>query len=383
VTWQVRSTGHVGGPWVLDPTARARAWRIHVARRLVLEDARGTGPSRPRSSARRPNPRVAGAHSRGDQHPGEHRPDGCALARAVVNVPTATSFARRGLPRTDSRGEQSSEVGVPATECGEPGRSETRRRKRSRQRGTCGGLATLGTRRPGLTVQRALGLAVARGRRDGEKSREHLGPCRAVGRSTRTHKGERARESGYGSSGRESSVGRLQRARAAWNKAAKRRGTTANGWLREGLARAASAAGSVERGKNPEDGTGGDLAISTLSTRPRGRAGVTRGTRRCCAQGARTPGEAIPGSKGRRGRASGRDDTGARAVETQFSSEEEANSRRGSSGASALGVRLHGEDREAGKNGEAGALEATKALPRRQQDLWRGRQLHESWGECG
>jgi len=73
-----------------------------------------------------------------------------------------------------------------------------------------------------------------------------------------------ARESGYGSSRGECSVGRLQRARAAWNKAAKRRGTTANGELRKERARAASVAGTVERGKNPEDGTGGDLAISTL-----------------------------------------------------------------------------------------------------------------------
>jgi len=63
----------------------------------------------------------------------------------------------------------------------------------------------------------------------GERSRETLGTNRAVGQSERTHKGEKARESGYGSSGRESSVGRLQWARAAWNKAAKRRGTTANG----------------------------------------------------------------------------------------------------------------------------------------------------------
>jgi hypothetical protein len=83
--------------------------------------------------------------------------------------------------------------------------------------------------------------------------------------------GELARESGYGSSGRESSVGRLQWARAAWNKAAKRRGTTANGDSRKGVVRAASAARTVERGKNPEDGTGEGLVTLTLPA-----AGVSR-----------------------------------------------------------------------------------------------------------
>jgi len=72
-----------------------------------------------------------------------------------------------------------------------------------------------------------------------------------------------AREIGHGSSGREGSEGRLQWARAAWNKAAKRRGVTANGGLREGSVRAASAARTVERGKNPEDGTGEGVATLT------------------------------------------------------------------------------------------------------------------------
>jgi len=45
-----------------------------------------------------------------------------------------------------------------------------------------------------------------------------------------------------------------------------------NGGIRKGLVRAASVARTVERGKNPEDGTGGGLATSTLSAvvaRPR------------------------------------------------------------------------------------------------------------------
>jgi len=83
--------------------------------------------------------------------------------------------------------------------------------KRARQRVTRTVLATPGNRRPGLTVQRAFGRAVARGRRAGERGRESLGSCRAVGQVEREPaRKHTARESGYGSSGRESSEGRLQ-----------------------------------------------------------------------------------------------------------------------------------------------------------------------------
>jgi len=68
-----------------------------------------------------------------------------------------------------------------------------------------------------------------------------------------------------------------------------------NGGIRKGHVRAACVARTVERGKNPEDGTGGGLATSTLSAvvaRPRrseeGAPGVV------ALEGARTPGEAIP-----------------------------------------------------------------------------------------
>jgi len=44
--------------------------------------------------------------------------------------------------------------------------------------------------------------------------------------------------------------------RAAWNKAAKRRGATETADS-QGFVRAACVAGTVERGKNPEDGTDG------------------------------------------------------------------------------------------------------------------------------
>jgi len=96
---------------------------------------------------------------------------------------------------------------------------------------------------------------------EGIHGRARKGPWSVVEREpARKHQ---AREIGHGSSGRESSEGRLQWARAAWNKAAKRRGVTANGGLREETVRAASAARTVERGKNPEDGTGEGVAALT------------------------------------------------------------------------------------------------------------------------
>jgi hypothetical protein len=83
--------------------------------------------------------------------------------------------------------------------------------KRARQRVTRSVLATPGNRRPGLAVRRAFGPAVARGRRNGERGRESLGSCRAVGQVEREPaRKQEARESGYGSSRRESSEGRLQ-----------------------------------------------------------------------------------------------------------------------------------------------------------------------------
>jgi len=68
------------------PHGRIRELAKSLARRLGLEDERSTGPSRLRLSARRPNPRFAGAGSRGDERPGEHRPVDGTLARAVVRI---------------------------------------------------------------------------------------------------------------------------------------------------------------------------------------------------------------------------------------------------------------------------------------------------------
>jgi len=77
--------------------------------------------------------------------------------------------------------------------------------------------------------------------------------------------------------------------RAAWNKAAKRRGATVNGGFRKGSVRAACAARTVERGKNPEDGTGEGVArlrtTSVIARSPR----RTRGTRRKGVRGNRNP----------------------------------------------------------------------------------------------
>jgi len=129
---------------------------------------------------------------------------------------------------------------------------------------------------------------VAKGRLGGESTAQARGR-RAGGGRTRTHTEATARESGYGSSRGESSEGRLQWTRAARNKAAKRRGATEAGVFREGHVRSVNAAGSVERGKNPEDGTGEGLA--TLAHHHGGSAAgaAKRGTRRSCVQGSRKP----------------------------------------------------------------------------------------------
>jgi hypothetical protein len=87
----------------------------------------------------------------------------------------------------------------------------------------------------------------------------------------------------------ESSEGRLQGTRAAWNKAAKRRGATENDGPREGFARSVIAARTVERGKNPEDGTGEGLATLVLRTGGSAALAVKRGTRRSCVRRSKNP----------------------------------------------------------------------------------------------
>jgi hypothetical protein len=140
------------------------------------------------------------------ESPGEHRP----------RRPTIPGQGRV-VARTDSRGEQSFEAGVPAAESGEPGPIRgIERRTRAGQPVTRDALATPGNRRPGYSVRRAARPAVASGRRDRRKGpRTPRTVPRRWAVEREPARKQVARESGYGSSRRESSVGRLQRARAA------------------------------------------------------------------------------------------------------------------------------------------------------------------------
>jgi len=126
--------------------------------------------------------------------------------------------------------------------------------------------------------------------------------------------------------------------------------------------RAANVARTVERGKNPEGGTGEGLAILTFRKEPQGTERVTRGTRRRRARGSKNPRrgntELLDVSVARAGGTK----TGARAAKTRFNSEGEGNSRRGSSRTLVLEVRSVAENPEAVSNGEGGALEATRVL---------------------
>jgi len=94
----------------------------------------------------------AGAHSRGEESPGEHRPDDLTLARAGVAA------------RTDSRGEQSFEAGVPAA-------YRRARRVRAADLAETRAPSTVARNcRPGPCVRRAFGRAVAKGRLGGEST---------------------------------------------------------------------------------------------------------------------------------------------------------------------------------------------------------------------
>lgn len=137
--------------------------------------------------------------------PGEHRP----------RRPTIPGQGRV-VARTDSRGEQSFEVGVPAAESGEPGPI--------RERATHTSGATRHARRPSDSREPSSRLHSPASRKascGAWSAREAKGVANTsdraapLGGRTRTRTEARARESGYGTSGRESSVGRLQRARAA------------------------------------------------------------------------------------------------------------------------------------------------------------------------
>jgi hypothetical protein len=137
--------------------------------------------------------------------PGEHRP----------RRPTIPGQGRV-VARTDSRGEQGFEAGVPIAESGEPGPI--------RERVTHTSGATRHARRPSDSREpssRLLSPASRKASCGTWSARKGKGVANVsdrvalLGGRTRTCKEARARESGYGSSRRESSVGRLQRARAA------------------------------------------------------------------------------------------------------------------------------------------------------------------------
>ena len=235
--------------------------------------------------------------------------------------------------------------------------------KRARQRATLSVLATPGIRRPGLPVRPAL---TGEPRREvganGERGREHLGSCRAVGWVEREPaRKQEARESGYGSSRRESSEGRLQ---------GRERHETRPRSVGAPRRTTGSERGSCVPRARPEPSRG----ARTLRTapvgawrpppyllRPQGWGGPNGAPGVEVLAGARTPREANPELGQARGEgASHRRETGARAAETRFGSEGDANSRRGTSGTSVLGVKSDEENPEAARTARGARRKPTR-----------------------
>jgi len=199
--------------------------------------------------------------------------------------------------RTDSRGEQSFEAGVPA--------ANRRAQYPWEGDGTCGtrkraeatGLATARNRRPGSCVPGPPSGGFETGkesaRANGESGREDPAGYCAGGSRTRNPQGrngprERVQLPGKGKLWRDAPG-----TRAVWKKTAKRRGPRQT-------ARAARfsneprAARTVERGKNPEDGTGGSMVTPVPHVRPKGSACGKGAPGVKASVGARTPREADP-----------------------------------------------------------------------------------------
>jgi len=166
-------------------------------------------------------------------------------------------------------------------------------------------------RRPG-SASRVCLRAGSSGQRAGARQRNRSWRSRrrcAGGSRKRTRKEargprERVRLPGKGKLWRD-----VPGTRAAWNKAAKRRGPRRTARSKRPRA-SRELAGTVERGKNPEDGTDGGLATSVPHGRPQGSAWRTRGTRRSCVRGsknptrgrpARLPSDSVPFRRGRAG----------------------------------------------------------------------------------
>jgi hypothetical protein len=116
-----------------------------------------------------------------------------------------------------------------------------------------------------------------------------LGGRRAGGGRTRTHKEATARESGCGSSRGESSVGHLQGRERHGTRPRSFGASRKTACSARGAIRSAFAARTVERGKNPEDGTGeGSASPRPPQRRLSCRCGA-RGTRGSCVRGRNKP----------------------------------------------------------------------------------------------
>jgi len=123
----------------------------------------------------------------------------------------------------------------------------------------------------------------------GGKAPTKLEESRAGGGRTRTHTEAQARESGYGSPRGESSEGHLQGRERHGTRPRSVGASRKTACPARGTIRSAYAARSVERGKNPEDGTGEGSASSRP---PHGRLSCrrgVRGTRRSRARGRKKP----------------------------------------------------------------------------------------------
>jgi len=116
-----------------------------------------------------------------------------------------------------------------------------------------------------------------------------------------------------------------------------------------------NAAESVERGKNPEDGTGEGLAILVHHHGGSAAGAAKRGTRRRRVHLEKeTQERRIPRPPNDSARSGGRNGQGARAATTRTNSVVEPNFTRGSPGTLVPGVRLDEEYPEADPNGEGG-----------------------------
>jgi hypothetical protein len=168
------------------------------------------------------------------------------------------------------------------------------------------GLATAGNLRPGSCVPGPSqdGRARQTSWLDRGKRSQNTRGLHAGGGRRRTYTEATARESGCGSPGRESSGGALQgRERGTavrWGVtpvgSCSPRGVGGHGERRGSKRPRASRepAETVERGKNPEDGTDEGLATLVPHGRPRGRPCRRRGTRRSCVRGQESSREADP-----------------------------------------------------------------------------------------